>query len=174
MEVRGGVIDKEAGGGVGVAGESLRPLPMDFNASWNGSIEDGCATLRSGSLLTGTGAFLKLGNFAFGFGAEKNDESERASLTAIAGFVSFFSAVGFNVDMVGVIATFFAGGGAFADGRSTGFRFLSLESARDKISACPLMQRTDVTHPQFDHFLPVFGQFRPTGAICVPSSMPCP
>jgi len=35
------VIDTEAGGGVGVAGESRRPLPIDFNASWNGSIEDG-------------------------------------------------------------------------------------------------------------------------------------
>jgi hypothetical protein len=117
---------------------------------------------------------LKLGNFAFGFGAEKNDESERASLTAITGFVSFFSDVGFEVDAAGAMAAFFAGGGAFADGMSTGFLFLSFESAKGRISACPSVQRTDVTHPQFDHFLPVFGQFRPTGAICVPSSTPCP
>jgi len=115
---------------VGVAGEFLRPLPIDFKASWNGSIDDGCETLESGSFLTGTGAFLKLGNFAFGFGTEKKDESERASFTAITGFVSFFSAVGFEVDAVEAMAAFFAGGGAFADGSSTGFRFLSFVSMR--------------------------------------------
>jgi hypothetical protein len=116
---------------------------------------------------------LKLGSFAFGFGAEKKDESERASLTAIAGFVSFFTGVGFELDALGAIATFFAGGGAFADGNSTGLRFLSFESDR-WISACPSVQPTDVTHPQVEYFLPAFGQIRPTGAICVPSSMPCP
>lgn len=160
---------------MGVTGESLRPLPIDFNASWKGSIDDGCATLRSGSLLTGAGAFLKLGNLAFGFGAEKNEESERASLTAIIGLVSLFTAVGFDAEAVGATAAFLAGGGAFADGCSTGFRFLSFESTRHgSMSACSLVQRTDVTHPQFEYFLPAFGQFRPIAATSVPSSMPCP
>jgi hypothetical protein len=100
---------------VAVTGESLRPLPIDFSASWNGTIDDGCATLRSGSFLTGARAFLKLGNLAFGFGAEKNEESERTSLTARTGFVSFFMAVGFDAEVVGATAAFLAGGGGFAD-----------------------------------------------------------
>jgi hypothetical protein len=40
----------------------------------------------------GGGAFLKFGNFGLGLGAEKNDESDLASLTAVTrGFTSFFT-----------------------------------------------------------------------------------
>jgi len=44
-----------------------------------------------------TAAFLNVGSFALGFGAEKNDESALASLTGGAvDLVSFLSATGFN------------------------------------------------------------------------------
>lgn len=77
-------VPADIGGGVVTIGEPFRAF-IDLSASWNGSIEDGCAILRSGSFFTGgaTGAFLKLGNFGFGFGAEKKDESDFASFTAV-------------------------------------------------------------------------------------------
>lgn len=83
--------------------------------------------------MTGTRGFLKLGSFAFGFGAGKNDKSGCASLTAISVF-SFFTGVAFELDALGAIATFFADGGAFADGNSTGLCFLSFESDRDGLA----------------------------------------
>jgi hypothetical protein len=118
-------------GGVDTTGESLRAF-MDLSASWNGSIDDGCAVFEPGSRLTlmeaargGGGAFLKLGSLCFGFGAEKNEESDLASLTA-AGFVSFFTTTGFDEDAVPT-AGFFVGGGVF-DVASLSFRFFGLTS----------------------------------------------
>jgi len=88
-------------------------------------MDEGCATLGSGSFFTGTGAFLKLGSFGLGFGAEKNDESDLESLTAgVECLVSFFTTVPLDVET----AVFLAGGGAFAAGGSLSFRFLALGS----------------------------------------------
>lgn len=104
---------------------------MNLRASWNGSIADGWATFGSGSFLTeigAGGAFLKLGSFGFGLGAEKNDVSSFASLTAGAtGLVSFFTTTGFEEE--GVPTAGFLGGGAFLTGRdSLGFRFFAFKS----------------------------------------------
>lgn len=88
----------------------------------------------SGSFLTVAGAFLKLGNFGLGFGAEKNDESDRESLTGRnTGLASFFIAT-LEDDAAGVTATFFMGGGALAAGGSFSFRFFSFAS-EIKVSA---------------------------------------
>ena len=122
----------DVGGGVAVAGESLRAFAIDFNASSNGLNDDGCATFGSGSFLTGGGgAFLKLGNLGFGLGPEKNDESDFASLTSLTtAFASFLTATGF-VDVVEVeTAAFFEGGADFADVVSA-FRFLPFASDND-------------------------------------------
>ena len=76
---------------------------------------------------------MKLGNFGLGFGAEKNDESDRESLTGRdTGFASFFT-VTLEDDAAGVTATFFAGG-ALAPGGSLSFRFFSFTSGM-KVSA---------------------------------------
>lgn len=118
-------------GGVDAKGDSFRAFPIDLSASWNGSIDEGCATLGSGSFFTGTGAFLKLGSFGLGFGAEKNEESDLESLTAgMECLVSFFTAVPLDNEET---AGFLAGGGAFAAGGSLSFRFLALGS--DTLSA---------------------------------------
>ena len=80
----------------------------------------------SGSFFTG--AFLKLGNLGLGFGAEKNDESDRESLTGRdTGLASFFR-VTLEDDAAGVTATFLAGGGALATGGSSSFRFFTFGS----------------------------------------------
>lgn len=125
-------------GGVDTTGESLRAF-IDLSASWKGSIDDGCAVFVAfvpGSLLAlvaeaggAGGAFLKLGSFGFGFGAEKNEKSDLASLTAVGktGFDSFFIITGLDEDAMPT-AGFFIGGGTF-DGASLSFRFLGLTSA---------------------------------------------
>ena len=69
------------------------------------------------------GAFLKLGSFGLGFGVEKNDESDFASLTAPA-----FVTVVVVLTVVGVTAVFFVGGAGFGGG-SDGFLFLVFESS---------------------------------------------
>ena len=113
-----------------MAGDSLRGF-ICLMSSLNGSADDGCATFVSGSFLT-TGDFLKLGKGRFGFGAEKNDESDlaavRPSLTA-AGFTSFFAVV---VNFVGADAVFafFAELALDVEGMSSAFRFFGLESVR--------------------------------------------
>lgn len=84
--VRGGVVE--------ATGDSFL-FPMDFKASWNGSMAEGCETLLPSSFLIG-GAFLNDGSLGLDF-AEKNDESV---LTPFAPAVttSFFTAgVGFCV-----------------------------------------------------------------------------
>lgn len=121
------------GGGVETDGESLRALPSDFNTSWNGSIDDGWAILSSDSFFTatGAGAFLKLGSFGLGLGAEKNEESDLASLTAGATAVfaaSFFFGTGFVEEDV-PRAGFFVGTGTLG-GTSTSLRFLDLASEK--------------------------------------------
>ena len=70
------------------------------------------------------GAFLKLGNFGFGFGAEKNDESDFASLTVVVTTLGFTCAT-FEVVAVFAAATdgFFGGGAAFDELSSESFRF---------------------------------------------------
>ena len=120
------------GGGGAVAGESLRAFAIDFNASSNGLNDDGCATFGSGSFFAGGGgAFLKLGSFGFGFGPEKNEESDFASLTSLTtAFASFLTATGF-VEVVEVeTAAFFEGGTDFTDALSA-FRFLPFASGNE-------------------------------------------
>jgi hypothetical protein len=135
-DISGGVELTGTGGGVNTTGDSLRAF-MDLSTSWKGSIDDGCAVfvVEPGSRLMlaeavagAGGAFLKLGSLGFGFGAEKNDESDLASLTA-AGFVSFFTTTGFDEDAVPT-AGFFVGGGGL-DGASLSFRFFGLKSTKD-------------------------------------------
>ena len=130
----GGVELAGKAGGVETTGESLRDF-IDLSASWNGSIDDGCAVFAAFvpdsrlAFAVGAGAggaFLKLGNLGFVFGAEKNEKSDLASLTAV-GFVSFLTVTGF--DEAGVpSAGFFVGGGTFDDGASLSFRFFGLTS----------------------------------------------
>ena len=96
---------------------------------------------------------MKLGNFGLGFGAEKNDESDRESLTGKdTGFASF--TVTLEDNTAGVMAAFFAGGADLVAGGSFSFLFLSFAS-RMKISAHRPSKQSDVTHPQLDCFLPV-------------------
>jgi hypothetical protein len=82
-------------------------------------------------LTVGAGAFLKVGSFGFGLGAEKNEESDLASFTAVTtAFGSFFTAGGLD-SAGGATAIFFAGGAVFAGSGSLSFRFLlfvSIES----------------------------------------------
>ena len=66
---------------------------------------------------------MKLGSFGFGFGAEKNDESDLASLTAPA-----FVVIVVVLTVVAVTAVFFAGGAGFGGG-SDGFLFFVFESS---------------------------------------------
>ena len=68
---------------------------------------------------------MKLGSFGFGFGAEKNDESDFASLTAPAFVVTVVT-----LTVAGVTAVFFVGGPGFGGG-SDGFLFLVFESSAD-------------------------------------------
>lgn len=117
-------------GGVGVTdGDSLRPFAIDFKASWKGSSEEGCATFASGSFFKGAGAFLKLGSFGLGFGLEKKDESDLASLTALV-----FVAVVVDFMVVSVTAVFFAGGPGFGGG-SDGFLFFVFVSSTNDYQA---------------------------------------
>lgn len=111
------------------AGDSLRALAIDFKASWKGSIEEGCAMLAAGSCFTVVGgAFLKLGSFGLGFGAEKNEESDLASLTEVTtGLTSFLTMGAFEGAGVAT-ATFFAGGADFDGAASGSLRFLLLAS----------------------------------------------
>ena len=124
------------GGGVDVAGDSLRVFIV-LSTSWKGSTDDGCATFSSFFTGTRTGAFLKLGNFGLGFGVEKNDESDFASLTAVTetiGFaLSFMSLMttAFTVIAEFERACFFWGGCGFVES-SPGFRFFSFESIKYK------------------------------------------
>jgi hypothetical protein len=99
------------------------------------------------------GAFLKLGSLGFGLGAEKNDESDLASLTAVTtGLVSFLTTTGFDDDAVPT-ADFFVGGGAFEGVASLNFRFFDLTSklSQETNSQGRLpspKKKIDVAHPQ--------------------------
>ena len=66
---------------------------------------------------------MKLGSFGFGFGVEKNDESDLASLTA-----PIFVVTVMVLAVAGVTADFFAGGPGFGGG-SDGFLFFVFESS---------------------------------------------
>lgn len=157
-------VDDVGWRGVGVTeGDSLRAFAIDFKASWKGSSEDGCAMLVSGSFFTGTGAFLKLGSFGLGFGAEKNDESDLASLIAPA-------FVGVVVDfVVCVTAAFFAGGPIFGGG-SDGFLFfvfVSGDNPRKSREQNGIMDCHDL--PSKDSVSPPFfeaSSFELADAIC--------
>lgn len=101
---------------------------MAASASLKGSTADGWATLGSGtgSFFTG-GAFLKLGSLGLGLGAEKNEESDFASLTAGAGLISFLTGMGLTGSGATFeMASFFAGGAAFEENPSSNLRFLVL------------------------------------------------
>lgn len=117
------------------AGDAFRALFITLNASWNASIELGCATFVStiiGFTSSPTPApppalvllpalpdvdgvedgrfFLKLGNFGFGFGALKKLESDFASLT-VAPLIDDEAAAESTVDGVEVMPSFFTGTG---------------------------------------------------------------
>jgi hypothetical protein len=87
--------------------------------------------LATGSFFTtGAGAFLNVGSFGFGLGAEKNDESDFASFTDVTiGFGSFFTTAGLD-GADGVTAIFFAGGAIFEGCGSLNFRFLLFASTK--------------------------------------------
>ena len=71
------------------------------------------------------GAFLKLGSFGLGFGVEKNDESDFASLTALA-----LVAAVVILTAADVTAVLFAGGPGLGGG-SDGFLFFVFGSGTD-------------------------------------------
>lgn len=128
------------GGGVDTAGDSLRAFIV-LSTSWNGSTDDGCATFSSFLTCAGAGAFLKLGNFGLGFGAEKNDESDLASLTAVAAVADFglslaslTATTGLVVVVVLATANFFCGGRGLVFGGSLGFRFFDFVSVKAEMS----------------------------------------
>lgn len=116
------------GGGVDVTGDSLRAFAIDLRASWNGSIDDGWATLADSLFTVGTGAFLKLGSFGFGLGAEKKDESDFASLTEVTTCFASFLMSGTFIGSGGATANFLDGGAVFDEGTSPSFRFLLFAS----------------------------------------------
>ena len=127
----GGVL-ADAAGGVDRAGESFRAF-IDLSASWKGSNDEGKATLLSSFLSwAGTAAFLNEGSLALGFGAEKNEKSALASLTAATGFVSFFTTAGF-IDIAVPMATLFCGAG-FDCVASLSFLFLDFGSIHQRYS----------------------------------------
>ena len=129
---------------LGAAGDGFRALAMSFNASWNASVDEGWATFAGVSFLIAMdavgplGAFLKLGNFGFCLGAEKNDESDFESFTVAAtapvvveSLPSFLTTTeGRDVD-AGDTALFFVGGPAL-DGASGNLRFFGFASTRDQ------------------------------------------
>lgn len=126
------------GGGVNIAGDSFRVFAIDLRASWNGSNEDGCAILVTGSFFA-IGAFLKLGSFGLGLGFEKNDESDLASFTEVTtGFTSFFTTVGRDVAEEAT-ANFLAGGAALDGGGSFSFRFLFFVSVERRVNSVSII-----------------------------------
>jgi hypothetical protein len=102
-----------------------------LRTSWNGSIEDGWAIFVTGSrFIAGVGAFLNVGSFGFGLGAEKNEESDLASFTEVTtAFGSFFTIEDFD-RTGGATAIFFGGGADFMGCDSFSFRFLLLVSIK--------------------------------------------
>lgn len=128
-------------GTLGADGDGLRAL-MSFRASWNASVDEGCATFGGGSFVAGgvaipTGAFLKLGNFGFCFGAEKKEESDFDSFTVAAAvavavaddFPSFLTITEGREDDAADTALFFAGGPTL-DGTSGSLRFFCFASTQ--------------------------------------------
>lgn len=76
------------------------------------------------------GAFLNVGSFGFGLGAEKKEESDLASFTEVTtAFDSFFTAGDLD-GAGGATAIFFAGGAVFVGCGSFSFRFLLLVSTK--------------------------------------------
>ena len=148
---------------LGATGDGFRALAMSFNASWNASVDEGWATFAEVSFLIAidavgpVSAFLKLGNFGFCLGAEKNDESDFESFTAVAvaaavvdSFPSFLTTTeGRDVD-AGDMALFFVGGPVL-DGASGNLRFFGFASTRHQISkviSTNLLRKADNrTHP---------------------------
>ena len=112
---------------------SFRTLAIDFRASSKGFNADGWAIFCSGSLrATGVGAFLKLGSFGLGLGAEKKDESVFASFVAEGFATTFFVAEAFVATLLDDVTTvvrdpFFANGFATGGG-SSALRFLLFTS----------------------------------------------
>lgn len=130
---------------LGADGDGLRAL-MSFRASWNASVDEGCATFARGSFVVAsavvpTGAFLKLGNLGFCLGAEKKEESDFDSFTVpaavtvvvVVGFPSFLTITEGRDDDAADTALFFAGGPTL-DERSGSLRFFCFASTRDEKS----------------------------------------
>lgn len=118
-------MEEEApGGGVmpdigAVSGDPLRVF-IPINASWKGLNAGSCLTDAGGT--GGTGAFLKVGSFALGFTAEKNDESVLAGGASFSFFAA--DAASLDVDVDVDIACRFAGGAGFVgSAESLRFRF---------------------------------------------------
>ena len=148
---------------LGATGDGFRALAISFNASWNASVDEGWATFAGVSFLVATdvvgpvGAFLKLGNFGFCLGAEKNDESDFESFTVVAvaatvvdSLPSFLTTTeGRDVD-ADDMALFFVGGPAL-DGASGNLRFFGFASTRHQmskvISMNSLRKADNRTHP---------------------------
>ena len=126
-------LGSRPGGGVDVDAVTEEPAgdPYDLSSSSNGLIDDGCATFGSGSFFTGAGGagviFLKLGiSFLVGFGFEKKDESDFASLTT--GFASFLTATALGVVALGPGTAAFLTGGAPLTDVGSALRFLPFGS----------------------------------------------
>jgi hypothetical protein len=148
---------------LGATGDGFRALAMSFNASWNASVDEGWATFAGVSFLVAmgavgpVGAFLKLGNFGFCFGAEKNDESDLESFTVVAATAdvvdslpSFLTTTGGRDVDACDMALFFVGGPAL-DGASGNLRFFGFASTRhqtSKVISMNLLRKADnKTHP---------------------------
>jgi hypothetical protein len=143
-------------------GDGLRALAISFRASWNASVDDGCATFAGGSFfavvgaVTPAGAFLKLGSFGFCLGAEKKDESDfdsfivvvviviAAAATAVVvdGLPSFLTTTEGRNDDVTDTALFFAGGPGLdkASGSLRFFCFASIWGSQIKERYLPMDQ----------------------------------
>ena len=72
---------------------------------------------------------MKLGSFGLGFGAEKNDESDFASLTALA-----FVTVVVNFVVVDTTAVFLVGGPGFGGGSDGFLFFVFVSTTRHRVS----------------------------------------
>ena len=117
---------------------------------------------------------MKLGSLGFGFGAEKNDESDLESLTVWgAALLSFFTTTGLEDDAEET-AAFFVGCADFDAGGSA-LRFLAEGMQAWSIDVLAV-KRTDMTHPADlrQRSSPVRALARISRAIYVLSLMPCP
>ena len=84
---------------------------------------------------------MKLGSFGLGFGVEKNDESDFASLTAPA-----FVVVVEILTVAGVTAVFFAGGPGFEGGSDDFLFFVFGSGTSDNQTLCQSRGQNGITN----------------------------